>query len=154
MVRCSFGRRSDHRPGRRVRCQGAAGPPGASIGTLSGTVTSILANSPLDGVKVSFDPAQAAAVTTDASGKYSVTLPIGVYAVSYPRASFTAASQSASVAGGQTVTKDVALKPATPVVVAAGADQNGRPGGAFRLDAKAEVLDGSNVVSASTIRPT
>ncbi len=127
-------------------CRGTAGPPGASTGVLSGTITNSLTNGPLDGVKVSFDPAVASSVTTNASGKYSVSLPIGIYTVSYQRASFTAATQTVSIVAGQTISRNVPLKPVAPVVVSAGAGQTSQPGGTVTLDAKAEVLDGSSLL--------
>jgi len=46
---------------------------------------------------------------------------------------------------GQTVTKDLALKPASPVVVSAGSNLTSSPGGTVALAAKVVPLDGSQV---------
>ncbi|MBI4303579.1 MAG: hypothetical protein HY665_04510 [Chloroflexi bacterium] len=133
-------------------CQGPAGPPAAapapaiSVGTLSGKVTNSLTKTAVSGVTVTIDPAiQGVTITTDSNGAYSAELPIGVYTVSYKIGNFDSVTQTASVVAGQTITKDVVLKPTKPVVVNAGAAQTAAPGAIVSLKASAIALDGSSV---------
>jgi len=125
---------------------GAAGAAAPGTGTLTGTVTNSLTNQPVAGVAVGLEPAPAGVnIQTDATGKFSATVPIGAYTLNFKRDNFSALSQPASVAAGQTTTKTAALKPTAPVVVNAGAAQVSKPGATATLAAKVEALDGSQI---------
>lgn len=125
---------------------GAAGAAGANTGTISGTVTNSATNQPVAGAAVGLDPAPSGVNTqTDATGKFSATVPVGAYTLNFKKDNFAAVSQAASVAAGQTTTKNVALKPSAPVVVNAGAAQVSKPGATVTLAAKVDALDGSQV---------
>ncbi|MBF8304001.1 MAG: Carboxypeptidase regulatory-like protein, partial [Dehalococcoidia bacterium] len=101
---------------------GSAGAAATGTGTLSGTVTNSLTNQPVAGVAVGLEPAPGGVnIQTDATGKFSATVPIGTYTLNFKRDNFAALSQPASVAAGQTTTKIAALKPNAPVVVNLGA---------------------------------
>src|SRR5450759_4351353 len=57
--------------------------PAISSGTLSGKITNSLTNSGVAGAKIVTDPAIAnQTITTDNSGSYSASLPVGVYKLS------------------------------------------------------------------------
>jgi hypothetical protein len=124
---------------------GARGPSGASSGTLAGTVTNALTGGVLAGVAVTVDPPAAAAVATDATGRYTLSLPVGVYEVALARSGFAARSETVSVVAGGTATVATALDPVQPVLVNAGADAVAAPEAAVDLTATVEVLDGSAV---------
>ncbi len=118
-----------------------------STGTVFGVITNSLTGNPLSGVAVTSDPAvEGASVKTDADGKYSVTLPIGLlYTLTFEKNNFDGSTQIVVAIGDQVVTKDLALKPAAPVVVNTGEDLSGEPGGTVTLKASALILDGSTV---------
>jgi hypothetical protein len=86
-------------------------------------------------------------ITTDNNGSYSTTLPVGVYKVNIAKDGFTPGTDSVSVVAGQTATKDVALKPTSPVIVSAGTAQTAAPGASVTLKASATPLNGSTVQS-------
>src|SRR3972149_12273662 len=130
----------------RAGAPGPSGPPGTSTGTVSGTVTNSPTGKPVAGVTVTPDPAiSGVTIQTDATGKYSSSLPIGAYTLTYKRDNFASATQTVSLVAGQTVTKDVVLKATSLVGISAGAAQKGPPGGTVTLTAKADLLDGSQV---------
>jgi hypothetical protein len=122
--------------------------PGSSSGRISGVVTNSMTGTPVAGADVTTDPAiQGVTITTDANGDYSATLPIGSYAVTYSKNNFTDQTDSITLVAQQTVTKNVALVPDSPVVVNAGANLDGMPGvDAFPVGTF-EILDGSTVQS-------
>ncbi|MBM2824496.1 MAG: hypothetical protein HW402_160 [Dehalococcoidales bacterium] len=130
-------------------CQGsdgAQGPPGTSTGTVSGTVTSSIGGKPLAGVAVTTEPAiKDVTMTTDASGGYSGSLPIGTYSVTFKKDNFTAATLPVTLVAGQTAAKSVALKPVKAVVVNAGQDQQVSPSAVVTLSATALPLNDSTV---------
>jgi hypothetical protein len=132
-------------------CEGKVGPAGeagTSKGTLSGKVTNSLTGGGVSGVAVAISPAiKDVTIATGDGGSYSAQLPIGVYTVTYTKADFTTATQTASLVAGQTTAADVALKPAKPVAVNAGADVTSKPGAAVSLKAAVNALDGSTVGS-------
>ncbi len=129
---------------------GAKGDPGASSGTLTGKVTNSLTKAPVASLQVTLDPAIAGVTpTTDANGAFSATLPIGTYTLSLKKDGYTAATATASVLGGQTTTKDVALSPASKVLVNAGKDATSTVGGSVTIAATAEALDGSQITGYS-----
>ncbi|MDP2917381.1 MAG: hypothetical protein Q8O16_05560, partial [Dehalococcoidia bacterium] len=128
---------------------GAPGPAGtgaAITGTISGKVTNSITGGPVAGVKIATDPViPNVNITTDASGAFSTQLPVGVYTLNLTRANFTAGKETASVVAGQTVTKNVVMKPVSNVGINAGAAQQAAPGATVTLKATAEPLDGSTV---------
>jgi hypothetical protein len=82
------------------------------IGTLNGTVTDAGTNAPIAGATVSVAPLGASTLT-DASGNYSIVLPVNTYDVTV--GNFGYVSQTASgitVTDGGTTTQDFALVPA------------------------------------------
>ncbi len=118
-----------------------------STGTVSGVITNSLTGNPLSGVAVTSDPAvEGASVKTDAGGKYSVTLPIGLlYTLTFEKSNFNGSTQIVVAIGEQTVVKDLELKPAAPVVVSIDGDLSSEPGRTVTLEASALILDGSTV---------
>lgn len=119
-----------------------------SSGTISGTVTNSLTGKPLAGVTITTEPAiKDITIQTDAKGQYSAKLPIGTYTLTLKKGNFISATQTVLVVAGQTVTKDVALKPAKPVAVDTGKDQESSPGGTVTLKVTVEPLDGSTVTA-------
>ena len=125
---------------------GTAGTPGASTGIVAGKVTNSLTSGGVSGVAITTDPAiKNVTITTDSSGAYSAELPIGVYTVTYKKTSFGDATQTVSVVAAQTITKDVAMKPTTAVVVSAGTAQSAAPDSTVKLSATATPMDGSTV---------
>lgn len=135
-----------------ISCQGAVGPsgpagaPGVSSGTVKGLVTSSLTKTALAGVAVTTDPKiEGVTITSGGDGSYSANLPIGTYKLTYAKADFTSVTETITLVAGLTVTKDVALKPTTPVKVNAGADQTAAPGSKVILKASVVSFDGSTV---------
>jgi len=123
---------------------GPAGPPGASTGTVSGTVKNSLSGSPVAGVAVTTSPSVQGVsnITTDASGNYSANLPVGSYTLTFTKTNFTTQTTPASVVAAQTTSKNISLVPVGPAVVNAGADQTGKaPGQTVPLSASFEVYD-------------
>nr|NIO07218.1 hypothetical protein [Deltaproteobacteria bacterium] len=121
---------------------------GASSGTLSGTVTNSMTGTPVEGADVTTDPAiQGVTITTDASGYYSATLPIGTYSVTYSKNNFTDHTHSITLVAEQTVTQDCLLVPDSPVVVNAGSNLDSMPGGDVFPIGTFEILDGSTMQS-------
>lgn len=87
--------------------RGFPGANGTSFGTLTGTVTdTAVPPHNLAGITVSPSPSVSgvASVTTDANGKYSLTIPNGNYTINYSKAGYASASQSATVVSTQTTT--------------------------------------------------
>jgi len=127
---------------------GPSGAPGISTATVAGTVTNSLTGKGVAGVTFTPDPPiSGISIKTDDSGKYSATLPIGTYTLAAKGDNFTAATMAVSLVAGQTVTRDVALKPVSPVVVSAGANLTSSPGATVTLAARAQPLDGSQVTA-------
>ncbi len=131
---------------------GTNGAPGASTGTVTGhvTVAGTTPVVPLAGVTVTTSPVVAGpAITTDATGAYTATLPVGVYTVSYASTNFTTQTRSVSVTAAQTATQDVALVPTTPVVVTIAVSGTAAPGATLNATATVTPLDGSTVDTTS-----
>jgi hypothetical protein len=80
----------------------------APSGTLQGTVTDSSTNAPIEGAQINVDPI-GASTTTDASGHYSLTLPVGDYDVTASHFGYTSQTQSATITDGGTTTLDFAL---------------------------------------------
>ncbi len=129
---------------------GATGPAGSNAGTLSGTVTNKTTGTAVAGASVKLDPAAASApITTGNDGKYSATLPIGAYVVTVSKDNYTSSTSPASILGGQTTTKDVALVPVAPVVVKATVTGTAEPGNTLTAAVTVTPLDGSTVQSVT-----
>ncbi len=125
---------------------GAAGTPGSSSGTVNGVITVSLNKAPLAGATVTTDPViQGVTITSGADGSYSAQLPIGTYKLTFAKADFTSATATVNLVSGQTVTNNIALKPASAVKVNAGAAQNSSPGAKVTLKATATPYDSSTV---------
>jgi subtilisin family serine protease len=86
--------------------------PRGPIGTLTGTVTNASNGTPLAGVDIHATGPFDRSTTTDAAGHYSMTLPVGSYAVSASLFGFVSQSTTVTIADGQTTTQDFALTPA------------------------------------------
>ncbi len=70
--------------------QGPPGPPGPSgstTGTVSGNVNNAMSKNPVAGATVTVSPSVqgVSAISTDASGNYSVTLPNGNYTLTFAK---------------------------------------------------------------------
>ncbi len=122
---------------------GGIGEAGISEGTLSGTVTNSITQAGVEGVTVSFTPSVVADLTTDNTGAYTTTLPVGVYTVTFTKDSFTDGEATVPVAAGIAQTVDVELVPAADVIVDAGKDLEGAPGSNVSPTANAEIYDDS-----------
>jgi len=81
-------------------------------GTLTGRVTDQASGQPLAGAAVTAAGPTSASTTTDANGRYTVTLPVGTYSVSASLALYHPRTVSGVVVqANQTVTRNVALLP-------------------------------------------
>ena len=80
----------------------------APSGTLDGTVTDSSTNAPLSGAQINVAPLGASTVT-DATGHYSLTLPVGSYNVTASHFGYSPQTQPASITDGNTTTLDFAL---------------------------------------------
>ncbi len=124
---------------------GGGGDPGET-GSISGSVTNSITGTPVEGAEITTDPAiQGLTITTDVSGKYSATLPTGSYSMTCSANNFESHTISITLAAGQAVTHDAALVPSSPVVVNAGSNLTGMPGGNAFPVGTFEILDGSTV---------
>ncbi len=124
-----------------------AGCADTSKGSISGTVTDSLGDKPVSDVSTTTAPAvEGVKITTDAKGKYTATLPVGDYTLTFSKTGFDSFTAEVAVIGGKTAKKDVTLVPKTPVIANAGADKEASPGEAVALNATAALLDGSTVV--------
>jgi hypothetical protein len=84
-------------------------------GTLAGTVTDASNNQPIAGAKVT---TSLGSTITDASGHYSLTLPVGTYDVTYSKFGYaTDTESSVQITDGNTTTVNVALQPSPSVTV-------------------------------------
>ena len=83
----------------------------APSGTLQGTVTDHSTNAPIAGASIDVAPL-GASTTTDASGHYSLTLPVNDYQVTASHFGYTPDTQPATITDGGTTTLDFALDPA------------------------------------------
>ncbi|MBI4188353.1 MAG: carboxypeptidase regulatory-like domain-containing protein, partial [Chloroflexi bacterium] len=135
-----------------LSCQGPPGPagppgtPGTSSGTVTGTITNNLNQKPVAGVNVTTDPAiKDVTITSGADGGYSAQLPIGTYKLTFQRDGFTSATETVTLVAGQTVSKNINMKPASAVAANAGKDLTGSPDGTVTLKVTAEPFDNSTV---------
>jgi N-acetylneuraminic acid mutarotase len=96
-------------------------------GTLAGTVTDSSNNNPIAGatVAVSSGGQSFGSTTTDASGHYSINLPVGTYDATYSAFGYGTHTESGvQITDGTTTTKDVALQ-ASPSVTLSGTVTDG-----------------------------
>ncbi|MFL5959722.1 MAG: carboxypeptidase regulatory-like domain-containing protein [Gaiellaceae bacterium] len=87
-------------------------------GTLEGTVTDASNNDPIDGAKVDATSGGQSfgSTTTDASGHYSLTLPVGTYDVTFSAFGYaTDTKTGVDITDGNTTTLDDALTPSPAV---------------------------------------
>jgi len=122
---------------------GSTGPAGTSTGTVAGTVTNSISSSAVAEADIETDPDVAGATQTDSSGAYSLTLPTGVYEITFSRNNFTSQTVTVSIIAGETTTEDISLVPTGAVVVNAGSDETADPGSTVSLSSTVEVLNGS-----------
>ncbi|HJV67235.1 MAG TPA: carboxypeptidase regulatory-like domain-containing protein [Geomonas sp.] len=126
--------------------KGDRGIPGVSTGTLAGTVTNSVTNTPVAGATISVTPSieGMSKVTTDANGHYAVILPLSAYTVSASAPNYTAsASSTVGVFAGQVTTKDFKLVPVANAVVSVAAVSNAQPGQSVTLTAVPAILNGN-----------
>jgi PKD repeat protein len=124
---------------------GSDGSPGTSKGTISGTVTNSATSTGLEGATVKTSPDQGTA-TTAADGSYSLTVPAGVYTITYSRNGFaTQTDAGVSILAGVSTTTNKTLIPTAPVIVDASVTGTATPGAALTASATPMVLDGSTV---------
>ena len=126
---------------------GSDGSPGTSKGTISGTVTNSATGTGLEGATVKTSPDQGTA-TTAADGSYSLTIPAGVYTITYERNGFvTQTDAGVSILAGVSMTTDKTLIATAPVIVDVAVTGTADPGGTVTATATPMVLDGSTVQS-------
>lgn len=121
-------------------CSGDNGSNGASTGTVSGAVSDWYGNT-VPGAQVATTVGgEEVSATTDANGKYTLTLPTGTFTLNVTASGYNALSQSVEAAVGRNVTADLKLTPTGPAAVSA-----------IRTDTKSTVLPGDVVtLQAST----
>lgn len=91
--------------------QGPAGVAGASTGTITGTILDTNTGKPLAKAKVFTEPSSVSA-STDASGKYTLTVPSGVYNVVASASNYdNNGVASLSIPSGASSTVDLGLTP-------------------------------------------
>jgi hypothetical protein len=92
---------------------GTNGVDAPATGTVAGVVTDAVANDPLAAVKVAIKDsggAPIASATTDATGKFTATAPIGTVVLSLSKDNYTSPGDvMVGVIGGQTVTVNASL---------------------------------------------
>lgn len=129
---------------------GRNGADGKSTGTLAGTVENDLTGAPVAGATVTLSPAVAGVnIVTDVNGDYSVTVPVGAYAMTAKATNYVNGAAAVSVLAGQSSTMDFDLVPVSPVMVsidAGGIPSPTNPGSTFPLMANVIPMDGSSVL--------
>jgi hypothetical protein len=107
--------------------KGDTGAPGLSTGTVSGTLTYVVGTTsyPATGVTVSFVPNVGVTATSDATGAYSATVPVGVYSVVFQGNAFAQAqADGVSVVAGTASVADRVLVANNPLVVTSAVGAN------------------------------
>ena len=126
---------------------GATGSPGSITGTVSGNVKNALSGNSVPGAAVTVSPGVqgVSAITTDASGNYSVALPNGNYTLTFAKNGYASQTTGTiAVVATQTVTSNIILVPNAGATVNVGADKTGQAFGAsVALSASVEVYDPS-----------
>ncbi|MGM0576123.1 MAG: carboxypeptidase regulatory-like domain-containing protein, partial [Myxococcota bacterium] len=98
------------------------GQDGVIAGTVGGTLTNALTGAPLEGVTVAFSPDVDGEVITDASGTFSVELPVGAYDVTIEAEGYEPFTAQVNLVAGGDVSLDAALEPTAAVAVEVTAD--------------------------------
>ncbi len=122
---------------------GDSGPAGSNTGTVSGNVMAPDGVTPLQDVKVTNNLTSNSA-TTDSTGKFSLSLPIGTYTLSFAKSGFTPATAPVTVAAAGSASS------LTTVVLAESA--SGLPSVTMASD-KNEVGYGNTVNLVATVTP-
>jgi hypothetical protein len=86
--------------------------PRGPVGTLQGTVTNASTGAALSGVTIQANGPSNRTAITNASGAYSLQLPVGAYSVSASTFGYQSGSASATVSQGATTVQNFALTPA------------------------------------------
>ncbi len=113
-----------------VGCSGSkgdAGAAGTSTGTVSGKLTYVVGTTtyPATAVNVSFIPNVGVTATSDATGAYTATLPVGVYSVVFQGNAFAKAQiDGVSIVAGNNYGLDKVLVANNPLVVTANVSAN------------------------------
>jgi len=126
---------------------GPAGSSGSTSGTVSGNVKNAMSGNPVAGAAVTVSPSVqgVSAISTDASGNYSVNLPNGNYTLTFAKNGYTSQTTGTiNVVATQTVTSNIILVPNAGATVNVGADITGKAiGASVALSASVEVYDPS-----------
>ncbi len=133
-------------------CSGSDGAPGASTGTLMGTVTnSANQGAPVADATIKTNPVVPnVTIKTNANGQYSTKLPVGTYSLTVTATNFQSVDTSASVLAAVTQTMDFALDPVSNVMMeVSGMPAAAAPGESFGLAMTVTPMDGSTVQSYS-----
>jgi len=85
--------------------------PRGPTGTLAGTVTNASNGAAIAGATVTITGPVNRTVTTNAAGSYTVTLPVGSYAVTASAFGFASGNANVSITSGVTTTQNFALAP-------------------------------------------
>ncbi len=104
---------------------GPAGSSGSTSGTVSGNVKNAMSGNPVAGAAVTVSPSVqgVSAISTDASGNYSVNLPNGNYTLTFAKNGYTSQTTGTiNVVATQTVTSNIILVPNAGATVNVGAD--------------------------------
>jgi hypothetical protein len=117
----------------------------APSGTLTGTVTDSATNNPIAGAAINVSPLGASTVT-DASGHYTLTLPVGDYSVTASAFGYTPQTLPATITDGGTTTLNFALV-AAPTGSLSGtvSDSDGNP-----IENASVVINGTPIPPATT----
>jgi hypothetical protein len=112
--------------------------PRGPTGTLNGTVTNASNGSPIAGASVHATGPFDRTTITDASGNYSMTLPVGNYSVSAGFFGFLTQTASVTITEGQATTHNFPLQPAPSHAVSGHVRDSG---GNALANAKVEILN-------------
>lgn len=123
------------------------GGGGADTGTLTGQVTNAATEAALTDASVTLDPeVDGADLGLDTSGRFSASVPTGVYTLTVSRAGFESGTRTVNVDAGAVTTANVALVASAPVLVSASVTGDAAPGGNVTVTASVEILDGTTTV--------
>ncbi|MBI3924825.1 MAG: carboxypeptidase regulatory-like domain-containing protein [Armatimonadetes bacterium] len=120
-------------------------PPPARTG-VEGQITNNATQTGIAGATVATVPDTGVTAQTDANGDYTLELPAGIYTVNVTATNFANAQHTNMlVTEGNMHDCSMAMTPTANVVVNAGADATGDPGGTVNLTATVTPMDGSTV---------
>ena len=114
-------------------------PEGVAFGTLKGKVTDKDSGSPIEGAVVSTNGYSG---TTDASGNYSITLPVGNYTVTAFKTGYQSQSKSAEVFENQTTEVNFTLMVVTTTTTIPYGDGGGGGDSSYVSKPKPSCFDG------------